>query len=231
MNDKLIIEKVKQLKETAINNQSNWQFPNEHYIEATGMIIALNEVLSVLESSNEQTEEGETEIIKSTIKRLEILGKDICDESLIDDDVSGGYMPQPEGSWSDAIWSIIDNLEKIKFISVQSSEPDKPKDKVTTEDSLANFEKLIDKFFTSNSRKEIERILSKYDKMRFEGLTVEDYFAQQFKSKEVTDEGLRVTDEEIENWAANFCNKYDSSEYGYGDMLIEGAKAMRDGKI
>jgi hypothetical protein len=43
MNDKLIIEKVKQLKETAINNQSNWQFPNEHYIEATGMIIALND--------------------------------------------------------------------------------------------------------------------------------------------------------------------------------------------
>jgi hypothetical protein len=153
MNDKLIIEKVKQLKETAINNQSNWQFPNEHYIEATGMIIALNEVLSVLESS----------------------------------------------------------------------EPGKLKDKVT-----ADIGKSIYYIFQNE-----ERIHGK--SKAIDWLKLASYktatWLKQFKSKEVTDEGLRVTDEEIENWAANFCNKYDSSEYGYGDMIIEGAKAMRDGKI
>ena len=192
MNDKLIIEKVKQLKETAINNQSNWQFPNEHYIEATGMIIALNEVLSVLESSTDGREKDK--ICNDKCKWFKI-----------------GY-----GHCNFCIRQVKEHDCKDNF---ESSEPEKPKDKVMAEE-IYNDQAEFNKWLRENTDYEKEHIIS----------MMEEY-AQQFKSNEVTDEGLRVTDEEIENWAANFCNKYDSSEYGYGDMLIEGAKAMRDGKI
>jgi len=40
-----------------------------------------------------------------------------------------------------------------------------------------------------------------------------------------------VSDLDIEKWAASKVNGIDPGEYGYGDMLIMGAKAMRDGEI
>jgi hypothetical protein len=40
-----------------------------------------------------------------------------------------------------------------------------------------------------------------------------------------------VTDEDIQKWAAGRVNEIDPDEYDYGDLLIEGAKALRDGKI
>jgi hypothetical protein len=50
---------------------------------------------------------------------------------------------------------------------------------------------------------------------------IEEY-ANQFQKKVV------VTDEDIEEWAAGRVNEIDPDEYGYGDLLIEGAKWMRD---
>ena len=40
-----------------------------------------------------------------------------------------------------------------------------------------------------------------------------------------------ASDLDIEKWAASKVNGIDPGEYGYGDMLIMGAKAMRDGEI
>jgi hypothetical protein len=40
-----------------------------------------------------------------------------------------------------------------------------------------------------------------------------------------------ITDEMIEKWAAGEVNNIDPDENGYGDCLIIGAKAIRDGKI
>jgi len=37
-----------------------------------------------------------------------------------------------------------------------------------------------------------------------------------------------ITDEEIEKWAAGKVNEIDPDEYGYGDLLIDGAKWMRE---
>ena len=59
-------------------------------------------------------------------------------------------------------------------------------------------------------------------------------YASQFKSKEVTDEGLRVTDEEIEKWADEKAIAIiGTSKHGHiiKAALFTGAKAMRDGKI
>ena len=41
----------------------------------------------------------------------------------------------------------------------------------------------------------------------------------------------KPTDADIEKWAAGEVNKIDPNEWGYGDLLIYGAKAMRYGKI
>lgn len=43
--------------------------------------------------------------------------------------------------------------------------------------------------------------------------------------------GHTPSDEEIEAWAGGEINRINPDEYGYGDCLIEGAKALRDNKI
>ena len=81
--------------------------------------------------------------LKSIIKKLEILGKDICDESLIDDDVSGGYMPQPEGGWTENIWSIIDDLEKLNASQKPRELTDEEIETEAEEYAINNFVGLI----------------------------------------------------------------------------------------
>jgi hypothetical protein len=41
-------------------------------------------------------------------------------------------------------------------------------------------------------------------------------------------EQKELMDEEIEKWAVERVNKIDPDEYGYGDLLIEGAKWARE---
>jgi hypothetical protein len=43
--------------------------------------------------------------------------------------------------------------------------------------SLSEFEKMIDKFFTENSKERISAILKKYDDMVFDGITAKDYLS------------------------------------------------------
>lgn len=64
------------------------------------------------------------------------------------------------------------------------------------------------------------------DKILFEGryLKYIHKITEQFKGQE-------ITDADIENWAASQINGIDPDEYGYGDILIMGAKAHRDGLI
>jgi hypothetical protein len=46
--NKELILKVTLLKETAIKDQAGWNFPNEKYIETSGVIEACNEILEYL---------------------------------------------------------------------------------------------------------------------------------------------------------------------------------------
>jgi len=48
---------------------------------------------------------------KESIKRLSKLAKAISDECTIDDDVTGGYMEDPEKSWVTELYEIIDKME------------------------------------------------------------------------------------------------------------------------
>lgn len=43
--DKAIIDKIKEIKMRAEKIQKEWNFPNEHYIEATGAIMVCDELL------------------------------------------------------------------------------------------------------------------------------------------------------------------------------------------
>jgi hypothetical protein len=49
-----LMAEIKNTKAAAINNQFGWQFPNEHYIEASGIILACNHLIEYLESQTKQ---------------------------------------------------------------------------------------------------------------------------------------------------------------------------------
>jgi len=67
MKDKRIIE----LKKRATKIQSEWNYPNEHYIEATGAIMVCDELLAALESETEVIELEPDEMYKEGIKYLQ----------------------------------------------------------------------------------------------------------------------------------------------------------------
>ena len=50
-------EQIVELKQKAIEIQKQWQFPNEHYIEATGAIIALDAILALDEQKERESAE------------------------------------------------------------------------------------------------------------------------------------------------------------------------------
>jgi hypothetical protein len=51
----------------------------------------------------------------SFVDKLSKLAKDIDNECRIDDDVSGGYVPEPEKSWLNTIYEIINEYESGKL--------------------------------------------------------------------------------------------------------------------
>ena len=51
------------------------------------------------------------------------------------------------------------------------------------------------------------------------------------KVKDLSVNKSNITDRDIENWADQEVNKINPDDYGYGDLLIYGAMALRDNKI
>lgn len=74
---------------------------------------------------------------------------------------------------------------------------------------------------------DIDKFCERLDEIFDQGMPTKVQIIDAFKKSQ----SPVASDEDIEIWAAGKVNEIDPDEYGYGDLLIEGAKAMRDGKI